>query len=145
MTDNLQPTPSPDANRAADMPSENGFPVRSGLIAARDLAPLEPIGGKSYGQAALRGASAGALFGVLVGFVSGIFNVAAPAASAIALGSGGLVLGVLAGAFAGVFAHWARADRRRSRSAEKMQAGPHAAVTDEVQADAGTAELRRAG
>lgn len=145
MTDNLHPTPAPDANRLDDMPSENGFSVRLGPIPARDLLPLEPIGRGSYGQAALRGASAGGLFGVVVGFMSGVFNVAAPATSAIALGSGGLVLGAVAGAFAGVFAHWAGADRRRSRSAEGTQAGPDTAVTGEAQADAGTEELRRAG
>ena len=64
-----------EAERAVDYLSDKGFPVERVAIIGSDVKLVEQVVGRlNYGGAALRGAGSGALAGLLIGWLFGVFN-----------------------------------------------------------------------
>src|SRR3954452_13252833 len=67
-----------EAERLVDRLSDAGFPVERVRIVGVDLYSVEQVTGRmTIGRAALAGAATGAGFGLLVGFLFGVFSVSA--------------------------------------------------------------------
>ena len=65
----------PEAQRAVDYLSDNGFPVQNLLIVGTDLKQLERVTGRlTRGRVALGGALSGAWLGAFVGLVFSLFD-----------------------------------------------------------------------
>jgi uncharacterized protein YqgC (DUF456 family) len=91
-----------DAERAVDYLSDHRFEVNRVAIVGRDLEYVEQVLGRmNYGRAALRGAGSGAMVGVLVGWIFGLFNWIEPLTSALLLAGYGLIFGAIVGAIVG--------------------------------------------
>ncbi len=75
-----------EAERAVDHLADQGFPVQKVAIIGRDMRLVEQVIGRmGYGEAALHGAAAGALPGVLVGWIFGLLNWLNPVVSGLLL------------------------------------------------------------
>jgi heat induced stress protein YflT len=80
------------AERAVDYLSDNGFPVSRVAIIGSDVRLVEQVVGRlNYGGAVLRGAGSGALTGLLIGWLFGLFNWFTPLVAAFTLAIYGLV------------------------------------------------------
>src|SRR5690348_14763630 len=85
-----------EAQRAVDFLSDEQFPVQNRMIVGTDLRQIERVTGRlNYQRAAMGGAASGAWFGLLVGFIFGLF---ANGASFLAV----LVVSVIFGAVFGL-------------------------------------------
>ena len=99
-----------EAERAVDQLSDSGFPVDEAEIVGRDLRLVEQITGRmTVGRATAAGAGTGAWFGLLVGFLLGLFAVG-PAWVGLIIA--GLAIGAVWGALFGLVAQWAQRGRR---------------------------------
>ncbi|GAA4023079.1 hypothetical protein GCM10022247_54210 [Allokutzneria multivorans] len=125
-----------EAERAVDYLSDNGFPVERVAIIGSDVKLVEQIVGRlNHGGAALRGAGSGALTGLLIGWLFGVFNWFTPLLAAFTLAVYGLVFGAVIGAIFGLVAHALQRGRRDFASVQVMAPSRYEVVADEAVAD----------
>ncbi|MGH2936835.1 MAG: general stress protein [Solirubrobacterales bacterium] len=127
-----------EAQRAVDHLADQRFPVERAAIVARDLQLVEQVTGRrGYPEAALQGLASGALIGVLIGWLFGIFNWFEPITSAFWLAIDGLWFGALLGALFGLLAQALSGGRRGFDSYAGISAERYdVLVDDEVAAEA---------
>lgn len=127
----------PDAERAVDLLSDEGFPVDRVAIVGTGLRYVEQVAGRvTIARAALTGAGQGALIGLLFALLLGLFFTVAEAFLGVVLY--GLVVGALLGAVLGALTHAATGGRRDFSSVASMGADRY-----EVMADAEVADRAR--
>ena len=125
-----------DAERAVDYLSDRGFPVERVTIVGHDLRLIEKVLGRvGYKEAMLRGASGGALTGVLIGWIFGLFNWVDPILAGLVLALYGLIFGAIVGAVFGAVAHWAQGGRRDFASIRGMLPSRYEVLVDSEVAD----------
>jgi hypothetical protein len=125
-----------DAERAVDYLSDRGFPVERVTIVGHDLRLIEKVLGRvGYKEAMLRGASGGALTGVLIGWIFGLFNWVDPILAGLLLALYGLIFGAIVGAVFGAVAHWAQGGRRDFASIRVMLPSRYDVLVDSEVAD----------
>jgi hypothetical protein len=125
-----------EAERAVDYLSDNGFPVERVAIIGSDVKLVEQVVGRlNHGGAALRGAGSGALTGLLIGWLFGIFNWFTPVLAAFTLALYGLVFGAVIGAIFGLVAHALQRGRRDFASVRVMTPSRYEVVADDAVAD----------
>jgi len=125
-----------DAERAVDRLSDLGFPVERVAIIGHDLKVVEQVTGRlTYGGAALRGAASGAVPGVLVGWIFGVFNLINPLVASAVLALYGLVIGAVVGGVLGLVMHALQRDRRDFDAVTTMIPSRYEVVADEEVAD----------
>jgi hypothetical protein len=125
-----------EAERAVDYLSDNGFPVERVAIIGSDVKLVEQVVGRlNYGGAALRGAGSGALTGLLIGWLFGIFNWFTPLLAAFTLAVYGLVFGAVIGAIFGLVVHALQRGRRDFASVRVMTPTRYEVVADDAVAD----------
>ncbi|OXM52031.1 glycine zipper family protein [Amycolatopsis thailandensis] len=121
-----------EAERAVDYLSDNGFPVERVAIIGSDVKLVEQVVGRlNYGGAALRGAGSGALTGLLIGWLFGVFNWFTPLLAAFTLAVYGLVFGAVIGAVFGLVTHALQGGRRDFASVRAMTPTRYEVVADE--------------
>jgi hypothetical protein len=134
-----------DAERAVDLLSDYGFPVRKMSIVGRGLEWAEQITGRlTTASATARGATSGAGAGALVGWLFGTFDWMTPLISWLLLVLYGSVLGALVGATVGWLAHLGTGNRRDVRPVPSFRARTYDLFVDAEHADQATAALRSA-
>jgi hypothetical protein len=134
-----------DAERAVDSLSDRGFPVERVTIVGHDLQQVERVLGRvGYKEAMLRGASGGALTGVLIGWLFGLFNWIDPILTGALLALYGLIFGAIVGAALGALAHWAQKGRRDFASIRVMLPSRYEVLVDSEVADQALELLNRA-
>jgi hypothetical protein len=122
-----------EAERAVDYLSDNGFPVQRVAIIGSDVKLVEQVVGRlNYGGAALRGAGAGAVTGLLIGWLFGIFDWFTPLLAAFTLAVYGLVFGAVIGATFGLVLHALQGGRRDFASVRVMTPTRYEVVADEA-------------
>jgi hypothetical protein len=125
-----------EAERAVDYLSDNGFPVERVAIIGSDVKLVEQVVGRlNHGGAALRGAGSGALTGLLIGWLFGVFNWFTPLLAAFTLAVYGLVFGAVIGAIFGLVTHALQRGRRDFASVRAMTPTRYEVVVDEAVAD----------
>ncbi|WP_020664672.1 general stress protein [Amycolatopsis benzoatilytica] len=125
-----------EAERAVDYLSDSGFPVERVAIIGSDVKLVEQVVGRlNYGGAALRGAGSGALTGLLIGWLFGVFNWFTPLLAAFTLAVYGLVFGAVIGAIFGLVVHALQRGRRDFASVRAMTPTRYEVVADEAVAD----------
>ncbi|WP_328453164.1 general stress protein [Amycolatopsis sp. NBC_00438] len=125
-----------EAERAVDYLSDNGFPVERVAIIGSDVKLIEQVVGRlNHGGAALRGAGSGALTGLLIGWLFGIFNWFTPLLAAFTLALYGLVFGAVIGAIFGLATHALQRGRRDFASVRVMTPSRYEVVADDAVAD----------
>jgi hypothetical protein len=127
-----------EAELAVDHLADQKFPVERVTIVARDLKMVEQVTGRrGYLEAALQGLASGALIGVLIGWLFGIFNWFEPVTSAFWLAIDGLWFGAVVGALWGLLLHAMTHGRRDFDSVAGLSADRYEVlVDDEVAAKA---------
>lgn len=134
------------AERAVDYLSDNGFPVQSSAIVARDLEMFEQVTGRyGYLSAAGNGAAGGAVTGALIGWLFGLFTWVAPLISWLLLALYGAIIGAVIGAVIGLIAHAMSGGRRDFSSMPNLQAGSYDLLVDSDHADQATNMLSSDG
>jgi hypothetical protein len=128
-----------EAANAAEMLKNLRIPDQYRSIVPRDIVQVERDGTMNFGKAALFGGSLGALFGLLVGIVSGAFDWVTPTISHIWMATIAVICGAVFGAVVGALAHWASRPTGTPER-ERWEAGHYDVVTDEANAE----EARRA-
>jgi hypothetical protein len=125
-----------EAERAVDYLSDNGFPVERVAIVGSDVKLVEQVVGRlDYGGAALRGAGSGAVTGLLIGWLFGIFNWFTPLLEAFTIAVYGLVFGAVIGAIFGLAMHALQRGRRDFASVRVMTPTRYEVVADDAVAD----------
>ena len=125
-----------EAERAVDYLSDKGFPVERVAIIGSDVKLVEQVVGRlNYGGAALRGAGSGALTGLLIGWLFGVFNWFTPLLAAFTLAVYGLVFGAVIGAIFGLVVHALQRGRRDFASVRAMTPTRYEVVADEAVAN----------
>jgi heat induced stress protein YflT len=120
------------AERAVDTLSDRYFPVEHVAIVGRDLRYVEQVTGRTtYLKAGLAGALNGAVVGLAIGWLLGLFDWADPAGSAFWMAVNGLWLGALLGALLGVLMHALTRGRRDFASASYTTADRYDVVVDD--------------
>jgi hypothetical protein len=115
------------AQRAVDYLSDRKFPVDRVAIVGTDLRLVERVLGRvTVAKAALAGAGTGAWFGLLIGFLLGIFAVAAWWKVILFT----VVAGVIWGALFGAIAHAMTGGRRDFASITAIQADSYSLTVD---------------
>jgi hypothetical protein len=121
-----------EAERAVDHLSDQKFPVERVAIVARDLKLVEQVTGRRGSlEAALQGLASGALIGVLIGWLFGIFNWFEPITSAFWLAIDGLWFGALVGALFGLLSQALSRGRRDFGSVAGLSADRYEVLVDE--------------
>jgi hypothetical protein len=134
-----------DAERAVDHLAERGFPVERVEIVGQDLRVVEQVLGRvGYREAILRGAGSGALVGVLLGWIFGLFNWVDPLVAGAWLALDGLVFGAIVGALVGGLSHWAQHGKRDFTSVRVMLPSRYDVVVAADVADQAVALLEQA-
>jgi hypothetical protein len=134
-----------DAEGAVEYLADHGFPVERVEIIGQDLRLVEQVLGRfGYRQAILRGAGNGALVGVLIGWIFGIFNWIDPVVASLWLALDGLVFGAIVGALFGGLSHWAQHGKRDFASARVMLPSRYDVVAAADVADKAVALLEQA-
>ena len=133
-----------EAERAVDYLSDNGFPIERVAIIGSDVKLVEQVVGRlNYGGAALRGAGSGALTGLLIGWLFGVFNWFTPLLAAFTLAVYGLVFGALIGAIFGLVVYALQRGRRDFASVRVMTPTHYEVVADDAVADEARSLLAR--
>jgi hypothetical protein len=121
-----------EAERAVDHLADEKFPVERVAIVARDLKLVEHVTGRrGYLEAALQGLASGALIGLLIGWLFGIFNWFEPITSAFWLAIDGLWFGAVVGTLMGLLTHAATRGRRDFDSVAGLSADHYDVLVDE--------------
>src|SRR3954468_220013 len=121
-----------EAERAVDLLSDRKFPVERTAIVARDLEYVEQVTGRmTYWRAMGLGALSGAMIGLLIGWLFGLFNWFDPVVSAFWLALDGLWFGALVGALMGLITHALTGGRRDFAAVGAMQARHYDVLVDE--------------
>jgi hypothetical protein len=121
-----------EAERAVDHLSDQKFPVERVAIVARGLQLVEQVTGRrGYLEAALQGLASGALIGVLIGWLFGIFNWFEPITSAFWLAIDGLWFGALVGALYGLLSQALSRGRHDFGSVAGLSADRYEVLVDE--------------
>jgi hypothetical protein len=124
------------AERAVDFLSDQKFPVERVAIVARDLKLVEQVTGRvGYTEAALQGAGSGAIVGVLIGWLFGVFDWFNPVLSTLWLAFQGLWFGAVVGALLGLLFQALKRGRRDFGSISAVSAGRYEVRVDEEVAD----------
>lgn len=124
------------AEWAVDALSDRGFAVERLAIVGANLQSVEQITGRrGYGRAAAEGFASGAIIGVLVGWLLGLFSLVAPLTSAVILGLWGLVIGGVIGAIVGLIGHALSGGRRDFSSISTMRAERYDVLAEPAVAD----------
>ncbi|WP_285479513.1 hypothetical protein [Amycolatopsis sp. NBRC 101858] len=97
----------------------------------------------NHGGAALRGAGSGALAGLLIGWLFGVFTWFTPVLAAFTLAVYGLVFGAVIGAIFGLVAHALQRGRRDFASVRVMTPTRYEVVADAEVADEATTLLAK--
>jgi hypothetical protein len=125
-----------EAEAAVDYLSDNGFPVERATIAGRGLQLVELVTGRmGYAESALRGALAGGVVGVLIGWLFGVFNWFDPVVASSWLALDGLWFGVAVGALIGLAQHALTRGRRDFASVGGLAADRYEVLVDQEAAD----------
>ena len=133
-----------EAERAVDLLADRKFPVEHTAIVARDLEYVEQVTGRmTYWRAIGLGALNGAVIGLLIGWLFGLFNWFDPIVSAFWLALDGLWFGALVGAALGLIAYALTGGRRDFAAVGGFRAKHYDVVADEPFAD--EAEVMLAG
>ncbi|MEV4516266.1 general stress protein [Dactylosporangium sp. NPDC049525] len=120
------------AQRAVDHLSDRKFPVDRVTIVGTDVRLVERVLGRmTTAKAALAGAGTGAWFGLLLGFLFGIFAVAAWWKVIVFA----VIAGALWGAVFGSIAHASTRGRRDFTSVGAIEAANYAVLVDTTHAD----------
>src|SRR4051812_12445202 len=120
----------PEAERAVDWLSDQGFPVERVSIVGTGLRSVEQVSGRvTTGRAALMGAGHGATIGLLFGLLFGLFFTNAVDFFGVVLY--GLVAGVVWGSIWGAIAHYARGGRRDFASVAETRADRYEVQVDD--------------
>jgi hypothetical protein len=127
-----------EAERAVDHLADHKFPVEHVSIVARGLKMVEQVTGRrGYLEAALQGLTSGALIGLLIGWLFGVFNWFEPVTSAFWLAIDGLWFGALLGTLFGLLLHALSRGRRDFDSVAGLSADRYEIlVDDEVASEA---------
>jgi heat induced stress protein YflT len=121
------------AEQLVDRLSDSGFPVEHTRIVGHDLRTVEYVTGRvTSANAAMAGVASGAWFGLLVGFLLGIFSTNSTWI-AVLLGCAGI--GAIWGAVFGFLAHRATRGRRDFGSVQGLEAEQYAVYVDADRAD----------
>jgi hypothetical protein len=125
-----------DAERAVDHLADNGFPVERVAIVGRGLKLVEQVTGRfGWLDAVVRGALTGAVAGVLIGWLFGLFNWFDPIVDALWLALDGLWFGALVGVLLGLLMRLPMDGRRDFSSVTAMTAERYDLLVDEAVAD----------
>ena len=125
-----------EAERAVDRLADLNFPVERVAIVGQDLQTIEQVTGKlDYWGATWRGALSGAVPGVLIGWIFGLFNWTAPLVSGFLLAFYGLLIGALVGAIIGVIVYAMSGGRRDFVSVTAVLPQRYELVVDDEVAD----------
>jgi hypothetical protein len=123
----------PEAERAVDWLSDQGFAVERVSIVGRGLRSVEQVSGRvTIGSAALTGAGQGALIGLIFALLFGIFFTG-PAFFGLLLYA--VVAGAIFGAAFAAIAHSAQGGRRDFTSVSGIQADHYELQVAEEAAD----------
>ena len=124
----------PDAERAVDWLSDNGFPVERSAIVGTGLRSVEQVTGRmTQGRAAKLGAGQGALIGALFALLFGVFFTGPEFVELLLYA---LVSGALFGALYGAFVQYAASGGKRDFvSSADIQADRYEVQVDETAAD----------
>jgi hypothetical protein len=127
----------PEAERAVDLLSDQGFPVQHSAIVGRGLNSFEQVTGRlTTGRAAGRSAVSGAVLGALFGWVFGLFDWVDPLVAGLLLALYGAVLGAVLGALVGLITHALTGGRRDFSSVTNLRADHYEVLVEAAQADA---------
>lgn len=111
------------AQYAVDALSDRRFPVDRLAIVGAGLQLFEQVTGRrGYGKATAEGLVTGAVVGLAVGWLLGLFTVVQPLVSAIVLGAWGLVIGGVIGIVLGLIGHALSRGRRDFSSVSTVRA-----------------------
>jgi hypothetical protein len=125
-----------DAERVVDGLSDAGFPVERVTIVGHDMRLIEKVLGRvGYKEAILRGVWGGAVTGLLIGWIFGLFNWIDPVVASLWLALDGLVFGAIVGAIFGALGHWAQHGRRDFASVRLMLPSSYDVLVDSDVAD----------
>ncbi|MEH1127160.1 general stress protein [Micromonospora sp. CPCC 206061] len=126
----------PDAERAVDRLSDNGFPVQNVAIVGRGLRSVEQVTGRrTYWTAAGQYALAGAIGGALIGWFLGLFDLVDPLVAAFWLAASGALIGAFIGTALGLLVHAMTDGRRDFSSVGTVQADRYDLQVDTRYAD----------
>jgi hypothetical protein len=125
-----------EAERAVDYLSDRRFPVERVAIVGHDVKMVEQVVGRlNYVGAALRGAGSGAVVGVLVGWIFGLFNWVNPLITGLALAAYGLIFGAVVGGIFGLVFHAMQGGRRDFAAVRVLLPSRYEVLADEEVAD----------
>lgn len=111
-----------DAQTIVDTLSDRGFPVEQVSIVGSDLRLVESVTGrKRYGRAALEGAGAGAMTGLVIGVFLSLFAIWDPLVTWFGVIATWGLIGAVVGALLGMFQHALQRGRRDFSSVAEMR------------------------
>src|SRR5688572_18250850 len=94
------------AEGAVDRLAEAGFPVEHAAIVGHDVRFVEQVTGRfGYGEAAMRGALAGSVVGIFIGWLFAVFNWFDPTVAWGWLIVDSFIFGAFVGALSGLLLH----------------------------------------
>lgn len=121
----------PDAERAVDILSDNGFPVERVVVVGRGLNSYEQVTGRlTSWRAAGQGMLSGLVVGALFGWLFGILDWVSPLVSGLFLALYGAVLGAIVGAIVGFAGHSVTGGRRDFSSVTSLRADRYDVMVD---------------
>ncbi|CAQ02617.1 hypothetical fusion protein [Clavibacter sepedonicus] len=121
-----------DAQAAVDTLSDREFPVASTQIVGHDVRTVETVTGRvTNSSAAVRGAAGGAWFGLMLGFLFGIFTPGVAWLGVLLVAVG---IGALWGALFGFVGHYATRGKRDFASVQTLTAGRYDVLVDSARA-----------
>ena len=125
-----------EAQRAVDYLSDEKFPVEHIAIVGEGLRLVEQVTGRlTWWRATVKGLLNGAVIGLILGWLLGLFNVVDPLLSSISLALWGLCFGAFIGAVTAAIAYASTGGRRDFTSVGTMQAEQYNILVDLEVAD----------
>jgi hypothetical protein len=125
-----------EAQRAVDFLSDEKFPVQRIAIVGEGLQLVEQVTGRlTWWKATVKGLLNGAVTGLFLGWLLGLFHIIEPLVSAIGLAIWGLCFGAFVGAVLGLIAYASTGGRRDFTSVGSMQAEQYDILVDTDVAD----------
>lgn len=111
-----------DAREALERLLDHDVPASAVSISARGIRLVEEVYPRGWVYAAGEGGLNGAVVGLLVGFLLGLFDLSAPGFSALVLGFWGAIIGAAAGVVINLLVHGLRRDGERHGTERFMRA-----------------------